>query len=86
MAELTIKLPYMDEIGVIRYLLDEIEEEKEYNKAYYKQMKQARKEAKEKGGYYLEYMGHEFDQGPRKSVINDNAKTIRRLLLKIKEA
>ena len=74
----------MDEIAVIRYLLDEIEEEKEYNKMYYAQMKQADKEAKEKGGYYWQYMGHEFTHEPRKSVINDNTKTIRRLLLKIK--
>lgn len=85
MAELTVKLPYMDEIAVIRYLLDEIEEERQYNEMYYKAMKQAEQEAKEKGGYYWEYMGSEFTHEPRKSVINDDGKMIRRLLLKIRE-
>lgn len=85
MAESSIKIPYMDELSVIRYLLDEIEEEKTYNEMYYEQQKQAQREAKEKGGYYWQYMGDEFTHEPRKSVIKDNKKTIRRLLLKIRE-
>lgn len=85
MAELTVKLPHMDEIAIIRYLLDEIEEERQYNEMYYRQEKEALKEAKEKGGRYWEYMGSEFAHEPRKSVINDDRKMILRLLLKIRE-
>ena len=86
MANLTvpIKIELKDEIGVIRYLLDEIDVEMEYNRAYKLAQERAEKEAQEKGGYFWDYMGEfKFSRSPRQSVINDNIKTIRRLALKI---
>lgn len=87
MATLKVQIPCKDELGVIRYLLDEIEEERQYNEAYEKEKKKAQQIAGESTGYkYYDYMDlNTFDHEPRESVIKDNAKTIRRLLLKIRK-
>lgn len=79
-----ITVEHKDTLGVIRYLLDEIDVEMEYNRAYKLAQERAEKEAQEKGGYFWDYMGEfKLSHSPRQSVINDNIKTIRRLALKI---
>lgn len=85
MANLTvpIKIELKDEIGVIRYLLDEIEEERAYNEAYEVEEKRALEQAEKEGGYPYKYMDNKFTHSPRQSVINDDLKTIRRLCLKV---
>lgn len=77
-----LKLDFKDEIGVIRYLLDEIEEEKRYNEEYDKAYMRARDIAEKEGGYTWDYMVG-YDHQPRQSVIKDDIKMIRRLALKI---
>lgn len=86
MATLNFKIPGADELAIIRYLLDEIEEERFYNDEYKKAEIEAKKKADENPGRrYWEYFDYnKFPHAPRESVIKDNAKMIRRLLLKIR--
>jgi hypothetical protein len=76
----------MDEIKIIRYLLNEIEAEKEYNVRYEKEEKKAINECRrnnEGEWKYRKYMPAEIYRDKRYSVIKDNAKMIRRLTLKL---
>lgn len=86
MATLNIKIPGVDELAIIRYLLDEIEVEKSYNEEYKKAEIEAKKKADgNPGRRYWEYFDYnKFPHAPRESVIKDNAKMIRRLSLKIR--
>lgn len=86
MATLNFKIPGVDELAIIRYLLDEIEEEKSYNEDYEKAEIEAKKKAeKDPDGFYYKYFDYnKFPHAPRESVIKDNAKMIRRLSLKIR--
>ena len=86
MAQLTvpIKVELKDEIDVIRYLLDEIEEERRYNEEYDKAYTKATHRVEQEGGYFWNYMDG-FIRSPRQSVINDDLKMIRRLCLKMKK-
>lgn len=82
-----INLPNADTLGVIKYLIEEIEQEKQYNAAYEREQNSAIAKAKKDGGYWWQYVNSvDFPRPPRKSIINDNAKMVRRLLLKIKES
>lgn len=75
-------------IQVIKYLTEEIAEEEAYNSAYSVQKERAEKLCKEAGEDYWEsykYMPDEFSRPPRMSVIQDNNKMIRRLLLKMRK-
>ena len=74
------------EIDLIKYLIDEIEKEIEYNKKYEEAENEANKKAEEAGKYWWSFMSREqFPHIPRKSVIIDNVKIIRRMLLNIKK-
>lgn len=75
-------------INVIRFLLDEIEAEKKYNDDYEKAKEKAKKKAEADGYPWSQRLSNymdttTFDHEPRMSVIKENAKTIRRLLLKL---
>lgn len=75
----------MNEIGVIRFLLDEIEAEMNYNNEYkFERDKAVERTEKENGhwGEWWNYMPNHLQREPRESVIKANAKMIRRLLLK----
>ena len=76
----------MDELKIIRYLLDEIEAEQNYNKSYEEAREKAEDECRQCGGdewWYGEFMPYGFERAPRQSVIKANAKKIRQLLLKL---
>jgi hypothetical protein len=76
----------MDELKIIKYLLDEIEAEQNYNKSYEEAREKAEDECRQCGEYewrYGKYMPSRFDRAPRQSVIKANAKKIRQLLLKL---
>lgn len=76
----------MDEIKIIRYLLNEIEAEQEYNKSYEEAREKAEDECRQRGEaewWYNKYMPYGFRRAPRQSVIKANAKKIRQLLLKL---
>ena len=80
----------MNEIAIIKYLLEEIEEEQKYNAEYKKAekeaMEKAKKESKEPYAYlqYYRFMPEQFKhRSPRKSIIKANAIKIRQLSLKI---
>ena len=76
----------MDELKVIKYLLDEIEAEQNYNKSYEEARVKAEDECRQCGEdelWYDKYMPYRFYRAPRQSVINANAKKIRQLLLKL---
>lgn len=71
-------------LEIIQYLLDEIRSEHEYNEKYEaNKLKAMHKAEKELGDIdeYWRYIGQL--RPPRKSVIERNAMTIRRLLLKL---
>ena len=86
MATMKIEIPYKDELSIIRYLLDEIEDERSYNEEYKMAERKARKEAESKTGWWGQYFDYNtYPHEPRKSIINDDLKMIRRLALKIKE-
>ena len=74
-------------IGVIRFLLAEIEEEMDYNERYKREVKLAEKRLRNdpnapEWARYWRYLPDCFrGKRPRKSVIKQNAITIRRLLL-----
>lgn len=75
----------MDELKIIRYLLDEIEAEQEYNSYYDREREKAERTAdkRNEGWYnYYKYMPAEIYRDKRYSIIKENAKMIRRLLLK----
>ena len=80
----------MKDIEVIKYLLDEMEEEIKYNEEYEKAEKKAsllaEQERTAKGlkycGYY-QFMPTEFERSPRKSVIKANSMKIRQMMLKM---
>lgn len=88
MATIRVDIPIKDEIGVIRFLIDEIEEERNYNQNYELAKKEAQEKARKEGGYYDDYMDYAiYHHEPRQSVIKDNIKTISSLCLCIgKEA
>ena len=76
----------MDELKIIRYLLDEIEAEQNYNKSYKEARVKAEDECRQCGEdewWYNKYMPYGFERAPRQSVIKANAKKIRQLLLKL---
>lgn len=76
--------PQHDECKMIIYLANEIIKEIDYNQLYKLEQQLAEKKAEKNGGYWWEYMNIKvFDHEPRKSVIEDNKKMIRRLALKI---
>jgi len=71
-------------LEMIQYLLDEIRSEHEYNEKYEVNKREAMRKAEEELGdmyKYWRYIGQL--RSPRKSVIEQNAVTIRRLLLKL---
>lgn len=71
-------------LEMIQYLLDEIRSEHEYNKKYEVSKLEAMKKAEEELGDKYEYWRYIGQlRSPRKSVIKQNAMTIRRLLLKL---
>lgn len=77
----------MMDIDVIKYLVNEIEQEKNYNLEYSHELEKAKKKALEnKEEYYwatyTKYMPVAFKREPRQSVIKANAKKIRQILLK----
>lgn len=86
--QIPIKVELMDTVAVIRYLIDEIEEEKRYNLEYEEEINRAREQAKKDGVNTWERIDlRRFPREPRLSVIKENTKMIRRLCLKIsKEA
>lgn len=76
----------MSDIDVIKYLLDEIEKEEEYNTNYEIAREKAERNAeiKDDNPYrYYKYMPREFDREPRQSIIKANAKKVRQLALKL---
>ena len=79
----------MNEIEIIKYLLDEIEAEKKHNEEYKKEKEVAELKAENErirtGNYswYSKFMPEHLQREPKKSIIQDNAKMIRRLALKI---
>jgi hypothetical protein len=68
-------------LEMIQYLLDEIRSEHEYNEKYAVNKREAMRKAEEELGNMYEYW--RYLRSPRKSVIKQNAVTIRRLLLKL---
>jgi hypothetical protein len=75
----------MDELKIIKYLLDEIETEQSYNKSYEEAREKAEDECRQYGEaewWYSKYMPYGFDRAPRQSIVKANAKKIRQLLLK----
>ena len=75
----------MEELKIIRYLLDEIEAEQDYNKSYEEARVKAEDECKQRGEdewWYRKYMPYGFERAPKQSIIKANAKKIRQLLLK----
>lgn len=73
----------MKTLEIIKYLIEEIEEEIKYNEAYVKAKEKAEEETKGTNKYYWYSMPEKFKKrDPRKSVIKGNAKKIRQLLLK----
>lgn len=84
----------MKEIEIIRYLLDEIEEQIRYNEDYKREINEAQERYKKEHGddgkawySYYSYMSEPYISGksPVKSVVQNNAKEIRRLALKLYE-
>lgn len=72
----------MDEIEIIRYLLDEVEAELEYEKKY-KESEADFDEKTEREGFRNWDHPHVGMRPPVKSKIKDNLKMIRRLAVKI---
>ena len=75
----------MEELKIIRYLLDEIEAEQKYNKSYGEARAKAEDECRQCGEeewWYGKYMPYGFKRAPKQSIIKANAKKIRQLLLK----
>ncbi len=73
-----------EELEIIQYLLDEIRSECEHNEKYEVNKLEAMRKAEEELGdrfKYWRYIGQL--RSPRKSIIKQNAVTIRRLLLKL---
>ena len=72
------------ELCVIKYLIEEIENESEYKKHYELAVIEAKKkhEVSHGKGFYWRHMPEEFSREPKKSVIEANAKKIRQILLK----
>ena len=84
MAKLKLSIPHMDTLAVIRYLVDEIEDEKRYNLEYEEEVNRARQQAKKDGVITWECIDYRrFPRESRMSVIKENTKMIRRLCLKI---
>lgn len=84
MDELKTEIPGEKELSIIRYLLNEIDEERAYNNAYREEYEKARTLAKEKNSFYWCFMDRKkFPHDPRNSIIKSNIKLIRRLLLKV---
>ena len=76
----------MDELKIIKYLLDEIEKEQNYNKSFETAREKAEDECRQCGEaeyWYDRYMPYGLDRAPRQSVIKANAKKIRQILLKL---
>lgn len=73
-------------LDVVKFLLQEIEDEITYNQEFEKHKQYAIEKHKEVGYGYWNYMPREFQREPRKSVIKQNAMQIRRLLLKLYES
>ena len=73
-------------VELIRYLLNEIDEELKYKEAYEAEEKRAFDESKEKGGFAYQYFDDKkFYRSPSKNLIKENAKVIRRLAMKLYE-
>lgn len=72
-----------EECKMIIYLAQEIMQEVNYNNLYIAEQEIAEKKAEKKGGYWWDYMPKCYGHEPRKSIIEDNKKMIRRLALKI---
>lgn len=72
-------------LEIIKYLIDEIQEEIEYNRQYEVEVKRAKETCHKEnaGGWWPRLMPSDFQRCPRKSVIKDNAKRIRRMLMEI---
>ena len=84
MDELKTEIPGEKELIIIRYLLNEIDEERAYNKAYREEYEKASILAKEKNSFYWYFMDRKkFPHDPRNSIIKSNIKLMRRLLLKV---
>lgn len=84
MDELKTQIPGEKELSIIRYLLNEIDEERAYNKAYQEEYEKASILAKEKNSFYWCFMDRKkFHHDPRNSIIKSNIKLMRRLLLKV---
>lgn len=78
------KKPRYPECEIIAYLINEIIKEKEYNRLYEVERELCKKKAAANGGNWWDYIDLKaFPHEPRKSVIEDNKKLIRRLALKI---
>ena len=75
-------------LQVVQYLIEEIADEEFYNAEYEKQKNLAKKKCHGTEDpaidYYL-YMPEAYRREPRKSVIEDNSKMIRRLMLKMRD-
>lgn len=72
-------------ISVIRFLLEEVDEERSYNEWYEKQYAYAETLQSKVGGSVWDHMP-ECDHEPRQSIIKDDLKMIRRLALEISKA
>ena len=71
-------------LEMIQYLLDEIHSEHEYNEKYEVNKREAMRKAEEELGNMYEYWRYIGQlRSPRKSIIKQNAVTIKRLLLKL---
>lgn len=77
----------MNKLDVVKFLLDEVEEEQQNFKAYEKVEKEADKKNKEiKDFSYWRYMRDNWNKRyPSKSKIKNNLKMIRRLTLDIEK-
>lgn len=74
----------MKDIDVVKYLLNEVEEEQKKLEEYEKMENEARDKAEKEGGYYWRYFKWE-GRKPSKATINENLKKIRKLCLKMYE-
>lgn len=76
----------MTDLEMIRALLNEAETELAYNKNYAAELDKAESRAAKAGASTWDawkHMSPEYDHSPRKSVILDDLKMVRRLCLKI---
>ena len=77
----------MEELRIVKYLISEIEEELKYNKEFKVAYKEAKEEAKKNNSNYAwGFISKKYERSPRNSVILDDIKTARRLLLNLSKA